>query len=77
MLLPKNRLIFYGKALKLTTKNLILGSVADLISDLLYYDRKDDECLPKGAIELAIENGEITVDEIVEHFKKSLEDELK
>ena len=76
MLLPKNRLIFYGKALKLRTKTLILGNVADLVSDFLYYDRKEDEDLPKGAIELAIENGEITVDEIVEHFRKSLEDNL-
>ena len=58
------------------TKTLILGNVADLVSDFLYYDRKEDEDLPKGAIELAIENGEITVDEIVEHFRKSLEDNL-
>lgn len=49
----------------------ILNSVADLVSNLFFYDRKDDEILPKGAIEKAISNGEITLEEIVSQFENS------
>ena len=50
-------------------KNLIMANVSDLASDLLYYDRKEDEELGVGDIEKAIEDGVITVDEIVDKFK--------
>lgn len=53
-------------------KNKILNTVEDLVSKFLYYDRKEDDDLPNGAIETAIERGEITIDEIVEQFRKSL-----
>lgn len=56
-----------------TRRELILATVRDFVSDFLYYDRKEDECLPRNAIEEAIEAGEITVNEIVKEFK----DELK
>ncbi len=54
------------------TKTLILACVSDSVIDLLYYDRKEDEDLPRGVIEEAIKNGTITTDEIVETFKKDL-----
>lgn len=52
--------------------DLIVDTVTDLVSDLLYYDRKEDEQLPRGAIEEAIQQDEITVDEIVEVFRDKL-----
>lgn len=54
-------------------KELILDSVSDLVLDWLYYLRKEDDELPVGAIEQAIEDGVITVDEILERFRLELE----
>ena len=53
-------------------KESILLTVDDLVSDFLYYDRKEDEELPRGEIEKAINNGDITIDEIVNYFKLKL-----
>lgn len=50
----------------------ILNIVADLVSNFLYYDRKEDEDMGVGEIDSAIIKGEITIDEIVSHFKKNL-----
>jgi hypothetical protein len=54
-------------------KELILDYVDDLVSDFLYYDRKDDEQLRRGDIENAIESGEISIDDIVNKFRECLE----
>lgn len=53
-------------------KHLITDTVKDLVSKLLYYDRKDDDELPRGAIEEAIDAGVITREEIAEAFKEAL-----
>jgi len=53
-------------------KGEILGHIEDVVSNLLYYDRKEDESLPVGVIEQAIEDGVLTVDDIVEKFKQEL-----
>lgn len=53
-------------------KKLIATTVDDLVGDFLYYDRKEDEELERGAIEAAIEDGVITEEEIVEMFRTSL-----
>ena len=53
-------------------KQAILNRVEDLVSMFLYYDRKEDEDLPVGAIDDAIKNGEITIDEITSKFAESL-----
>lgn len=50
-------------------RKYILDVTSDLAGQFLYYDRKDDEDLPVGAIEQAIADGVITVDEIVDRFK--------
>lgn len=55
----------------------ILNTVKDLVSDFLYYDRKEDEDLPRGAIEEAIEYGVITRAEIYTAFQKELEKGLE
>ncbi len=54
----------------------ILNTAEDFVVNFLYYDRKDDEELPRGQIEEAIECQEITVDEIIEHIRKKLQEEL-
>ena len=58
------------------TKEMILGTVSDLVTDLLYYDRKEDEDLPRGAIEKAIETEVITLEEIIKHFSCELTQNL-
>ncbi len=58
-------------------KDLILNEVGFIVSKFLYYDRKDCEDLEVGAIDNAIENDIITVDEIVAKFKSCLEDGLQ
>jgi len=60
-----------------TRRDLIRGTVSDLVADFLYYDRKNDQDLPLGEIEAAIEAGEITVDEIVVQFRMELQEGLK
>jgi len=57
-------------------KENILNTVTDLVGSFMYYDRKEDEELPNGAIETAIENGVITIDEIVDKFKTTLKESL-
>lgn len=61
-----------GENMKIT----ILHTVKDLVSNFLYYDRKEDEDLPRGAIEEAIKDGVITPAEICVAFQKALEDGL-
>ena len=53
-------------------KDRILASVSDLVANLLYYDRKEDFDLPVGAIDRAIRDSEVTVDELVEQFRADL-----
>lgn len=56
----------------LTQKELVLNTVVDLVSNFLYYDRKEDEDLPRGVIDDLVKNGIVTVDEIVTLFKQKL-----
>lgn len=46
----------------------IQNTVTDLVANLFYYARKEDEDLPVGGIQEAVAAGEITVDEIVAQF---------
>lgn len=56
-------------------KKLILGVVDDLVTNFLYYDRKEDEELGVGEIENAIKEGIITPEELAMQFLKSLKEE--
>lgn len=58
-------------------KEQILATIEDDVTDFLYYDRKEDHLLPKGVIEAAVEMGRITVDEMVDAYRKALEKGLK
>jgi hypothetical protein len=55
---------------------LILATVENAVASLMFYDRKEDEDLPVGAIEEAVRAGEITMAEMVDHFRHCLEGEL-
>lgn len=55
-----------------TRREHIIARVSDLVANLLYYDRREDEELPRGGIEEAIEAGEITKAEIVAAFEERL-----
>jgi hypothetical protein len=54
----------------------IEATAQDLVADFLYYGRKEDEDLPLGAIQEAISEGEITVEDIIEIFSKELRDKI-
>lgn len=56
-----------------TRRQLIIDTIDDLVSSFLYYDRKEDEDLPRDEIEDAVKSGEITVDEMSECFRTKLE----
>lgn len=54
-------------------KQTILNTISDLASDFLYYNRKEDEDLSMEDLKNAVDNGVITVDEMVAEFRKHLE----
>lgn len=56
---------------------LVLAAASDLARDFIYYHRGGDEELPRGEIEKALRNGEITLQEIVDQFTKGLKDHLE
>lgn len=60
-----------------TIKDKVFAYFDDIISDILYYDRKYDEELPVGYIEDAIKRGEFTIDEFVNGFADKLYETLE
>lgn len=58
-------------------KHYINNVVSDMVSDLLYYNRKEDDTLPRGKIEDMVKTGELTVDDVVEMFRVHLMKGLK
>jgi len=55
-------------------KIVILKTADDLMLRFLETDRKNDEELPVGAIDEALDAGWVTIDEILDVFRKALED---
>lgn len=51
----------------------ILNTVNDAVKKLMYYDRKEDEDLPVGAIQDAVDAGVITKEDIVNRFREQLD----
>lgn len=54
-------------------KQHILDVASDSILDFMAYDRKEDDELPRGAIQDAVKRGVISYDEIAAHMRKELE----
>lgn len=52
------------------------ATCSDMASKLLYYDRKEDEELPVGAIEEMVLSGEVTVDELLGWITTPIRDSL-
>jgi hypothetical protein len=46
-------------------RKAIFDAASDVCVDFVYYDRKECESLPRDAIEEAIENGDVTIVEII------------
>lgn len=57
-------------------KKKVLAIVSDLVGSFLYYDRKEDEEMPRGFIDKMVKSGGITIDEMVTEFRKHLENSL-
>lgn len=55
-----------------TRREQIFLTIEDLVGGFLYYDRKEDEELPRGEIQAAILAGEITPEEIAQRFTVKL-----
>jgi len=58
-------------------RGMILEEVDELVNDLLEYNRAYDDNIKKGDIEKSIIDGQISIDEITERFRKKLKDALK
>ena len=56
---------------------LVLNTIDDLIGAFLWYDRKEDEDLPRGVIEEMVASGEITQEEMIARFTSSLKEGLE
>ncbi len=54
------------------TRERILDTVDDLVGEFLYYGRKEDEDLPRGAIEAAVEADPTLIDAICARFRTGL-----
>jgi len=55
-------------------KGIVLGTLTDLVSNFLLYDRKEDEELPVGVIEeMAHWDKENFCNDLVDHFRRELE----
>ena len=54
----------------------ILTTINDLVCDFLYYDRKEDEELSAADIEDAVDDGDITIDDMVKRFESELREGL-
>ena len=57
-------------------KEDLLGLVEDSVSELIHYGRKGDEDVPRGSFESSVGSWLITIDELVEHFRKHLTEAL-
>jgi len=51
----------------------LFGALDRLASNLIYYDRKEDDELPVGRLEQLLREGHVTVDDIVKEFRSHLD----
>lgn len=58
-------------------RELLQNTIEDLVTKLLWDDRKEDEELPRGDIELMLSMGDVTIDEMIEWFATPLRMHLK
>jgi hypothetical protein len=56
----------------MATRDHAINATKDLAAELLWYGRKEDDDLPRGAIENMLANGELTTEQIVDTFRAAL-----
>ena len=54
-------------------RKLVRDTVVDLVDDLLYYGREDDEELTEELLDSLFESGQLTKGLVVEWFRAALE----
>lgn len=57
----------------MANSKIILDTVTNAVKKLMYYDRKEDEDLPVGAIQESVDAGILTKDDIVNRFREQLD----
>ena len=58
-------------------KQKIMNVLSDTMTNMLYYNRKEDAELPVGSIGKALREGVVTIDEMVKEFKDCLKGEME
>lgn len=53
-------------------RDKVLNLVRDAVACLMYYDRKEDEDLPRGRIEQLLADGALSVDDMIDTFATEL-----
>lgn len=53
-------------------KVVFFATIEDLVAELLYYDRKEDEELSVSDVESLFKSGEVTIDEVTYWFQLQL-----
>ena len=62
----------HGAEERKAVRQEILNTLEDLVGSFMYSDRRDDEDLPVGAVQRAVEQGAISVEEMIEVFARQL-----
>jgi len=57
-------------------RDLIEETIKDLVTEFLFAAREKDKILPLGVIEEAVNDGEISIEEMVDIFESELENNL-
>lgn len=65
------------KRKRVADKETVFAVIDDAVATLLIRDREDDEDLPIGEIERLVEAGDLSIDEMVDRFRESLEEHLE
>ena len=58
-------------------KEKIINTIKDLCSDFLYYDRIEDDELDEHDLIQAVEDGTVTIEEMVAEFENELRNTLQ
>jgi len=59
------------------TKQTVFEAIDDLVAKFLIHDREEDDHLPGGEIERMLASEALTVDDLVDKFRESLEEHLE
>jgi hypothetical protein len=69
-------LTYYSTTQSIPQQIAIKHCINDTTNAFLYKDRRNDPNVPLGAIETLIHSGDLTIDDIIDTFRQSLESHL-